>query len=209
MATINPHQSDPATGEVWELGYLAGWQDPEQDHMLPLALEFLEIYQAGDLAGRNDRRALPPVASPPSVQPPADSGPADDGSVAELAGEAVEHLIVHAIGEAAHFLFGVAGGLVSLVLTVVTIPGDVKLKPIEPDFQGLADQPGDTYLAACPRSDHPMVIDGATNGSYWVGHGHTTLAEADVERKSHGHAECFVARCSTADQTCGPVTAMQ
>jgi hypothetical protein len=209
MATSNPHESDPAKGEIWELGYLAGWQDPEHDHILPFAPELLDVYQAGDLAGRDDRRALPAVANPPQAQPSADPGQVDDGSGAELAGEAVEHLIVHAIGEGAHFLFGVAGGLVSLVLTVVTIPGDVQLKPLEPDFQGPADQPGDTYIAACPRNDHPMVIDGVTNDGYWIGQGQVTFAEADAERKSHGHAECFVARCSMADQTCGPVAAVQ
>ena len=207
MATTNPHELDPTKGEIWELGYLAGWQDPEQDHVLPLSPELLDIYQSGDSAGRDDRRMLPRANSASLAQPaPAQEG---DGQVAELAGEVAEHVIVHAIGEAAHFLFGAAGGLVSLVLTVVTIPGDVRLKPIEPDFQGQADQEGDTYIAACPRNDHPMVINGATNDGYWVGQGHATFDEADAERKSHGHAECFVARCSAADQTCGPVTAMQ
>ena len=209
MATTNPHLSDPTKGEAWELGYLAGWQDPEQDHVLPLAPDLLNVYQAGDVAGRNDRRALPPAVNQRSAQPPADSGQPGDGSGGELAGEAVEHLIVHAIGEAAHFLFHVSGGLVSLVLTVVTIPGDTQLKPIEPDFQGPADQPGDTYIAACPRSDHPMVMNGVTKDGYWFGEGHANFAEAEGERKSHGHAECFVTRCSPADQTCGPVTAMQ
>ena len=96
-----------------------------------------------------------------------------------------------------------------MVLTVVTIPGDVQLRPLEPDFQGPADQPGDTYIALCPRQDHPMVIAGVTNDGYWAGQSQATFAEAEAERQSHSHAECFVARCSTADQTCGPVTAMQ
>ena len=205
MATLNPHESDPVRGEIWALGYLAGWQDTEHDHVLPLAPELLDIYGEGDLAGRNDRKALPTVSPAPDA-PPADPGEPDAGS--ELAGEAAEHLIVHAISEGAHLLFGVAAGLVSVVLTVVTIPGDVKLKPIGPDFQGPADQSGDQYLAMCPRKDHPLLVEGATSDGYWVGVPRTKFSEADAERKTHGHPECFVARCSTADGTCGPVTAI-
>jgi hypothetical protein len=97
---------------------------------------------------------------------------------------------------------------VSLVLGVVTIPGDVRIKPLEPDFEEPADQSGDTYLAVCPRNDHPMVVDGTTSDGSWVGKAQSGFADADADRKAHGHAECFVARCSTADKTCGPVSAM-
>lgn len=205
MTTLNPHSSDPPRRDIWQLGYLAGWQDPEQNHFMPFSPDLLDVYQAGEQAGRNDRRMLP-TASPPIAG--AASGGPGDGQAGEIAGEIAEHVIVHAIGEGAEFLFDVAGGLVSLVLTVVTIPGDVRIKPMEPDFQGPADQAGDTFLAVCPRKDHAMLINGATSDGFWTGNAQSAFSDADGERKAHGHAQCFVARCSTTDGTCGPVSAM-
>jgi hypothetical protein len=208
MTTPNPHTSDPAQRDTWQLGYLAGWQEPEQDHFLPVAPILLDVYKAGELAGRDDRRTLPSASSAPAA--PSGPGPGDhgEGQGGEIAGEVAEHVIVHAIGAGAEFLFKAAGGLVALVLTVVTIPGDVRIKPLEPEFEGPADQSGDTYVAVCPRNDHPMVIDGTTRDGFWTGKAQSGFVDADAERKAHGHPECFVARCSTADNTCGPVSAM-
>jgi hypothetical protein len=207
MTTSNPHTDNPAQRDTWQMGYLAGWQEPERSHLMPLSPELLDIYQEGDKAGSDDRRQLPSLSAAPAA--PAD--PASDepgGQAAEVAGEVSEHVIVHAIGEGAEFMFEAAGGLVALVLTVVTIPGDVRIGPLDPAFQGAADQPGDTFVAICPRKDHAMLVAGETSDGYWTGVAKPSFSDADAERKAHNHSECFVARCSAADGTFGPVSAM-
>jgi len=52
---------------------------------------------------------------------------------------------------------GAAGGLVALVLTVVTIPGDVML-PLPADFSGPSDQEDATYFGVCPRTASAELI---------------------------------------------------
>ena len=61
MATTNPFVDKPELAEKWELGYIAGFAEPETDHFLPLAPDFLESYQLGEQAGRDDRRLQPPT----------------------------------------------------------------------------------------------------------------------------------------------------
>ena len=132
----------------------------------------------------------------------------------ELLEELEEHAFIHAIGIALHNAIGKAGGgLVSLVLTVVTIPGDVNLTALEPDSGPLdtvgEEREGNTYLAVCPISDHELVLEGVTKDGYWTGPARSSFVEAVSDMRAHGHAEAFVARCSVSEETCGPVWAVQ
>jgi len=60
MALQNPHSGDAGLGEAWEQGYLAGYAEPETDHLRPFVPEILDAYLAGEQAGRDERRRLPP-----------------------------------------------------------------------------------------------------------------------------------------------------
>jgi hypothetical protein len=191
MATTNPFASDPDKGEVFEQGYLAAFADPDVSDFMPLSPDLLDVYKRGAQSGRDDR------AKPPAGE--------HGGEWVELGSELAEHAFVHALGMAAEGVFKVAGGLVSLVLTVITIPGDVMLHPLEPEDEMPSDQPGDTYLAMCTRIDHPMVIEGVTSDGYWTGPAREQWIDAANDRAEHGHPEALVARCSIPDKTCGPV----
>lgn len=192
MGTSNPFASDPDKGQVFEQGYFAGFANPTVNDFLPLSPDLLPVYQSGIQSGREDR-----------VKPPA----GDQGTQwVEVGGELVEHGLVHALGLAAENIFkGVSGGLISLILTVINIPGDVMLHPLQPEDQMPSDQSGDTYLAMCTRSDHPMVLEGVTSDGFWIGPARTEWVEAANDRASHGHSESLVARCSLPDASCGPV----
>jgi hypothetical protein len=193
MATINPYDDDPVKGEIWEEGFLAGHADPDNDQLRPYNPDLLDVYEEGVSAGRDERRLLPP------------DGGGDDTSDSQLPEVALETGL-HALGH--YFLeksFHAAGGLIALVLTVISIPGDVQLQPLDPDWEGPADQPYEQYVATCPRPDHQQGQAGVTSDGYWIGTGHSTYAEALGDSQAHGHPEGMVCRVSDTDATCGAV----
>jgi hypothetical protein len=199
MAKENPFPDSEAEGDAWEQGYLSAFVNPDSDAFPPFAPQLFDIYKQGEQAGREDRLSLPPEVV----------GEPEPGwvleALEELGKEAGEHWLSHKFF---HLLFKRAGGLVSLVVTVIGIPGDVQLRPLEPDWTGPIDQPEDTYVAVCPRSDHSVMTPGTTGEGYWTGQGHKTYGDAFGEVQAHGHAEGFVALCSLAEGategTCGP-----
>jgi hypothetical protein len=195
MADENPFANDAVLGDVWEQGYLAGFAQPEEDHLPPLAPEVLDVYQQGEQAGRDDRRLLPPEGG-------GFDGQTEPSAMVEVAEEvgisALSHIVLDHI-------FGTVGGLIAVVIEVVQIPGDVQLHPLEPDWSGPVDQPEDTYIAMCPRTDHSVFVEGAIDGGYWTGPGRESYADALDDWFAHSHAEAFVARCSLPEGTCGPV----
>jgi hypothetical protein len=197
MAVQNPFTADPVKGEVWEQGFVAGFSEPETDHVLPLAPELLEIYQTGEQVGRDERRRLPPEEG--GVGHP-------EGNEASHLAEVAEELGIHTLG---HFflemVFKGAGGLIGIVATALQIPGDVQLRPLEPDFTGPIDQPNEHFMALCPRADHSLVLEGVTTDGYWAGPGRDFFSEAVADMKGHGHPEALVARCDLDDGTCGAV----
>ena len=201
MATRNPFVSNPSTAEVWELGYVAGFAEPETDHFLPVSEELVGAYQRGELAGRDDRRLMPP----------GDASAAEDHSQwAEIGQEAVEVGLVHALGEGLVHLGVKAGGLIALLFHVVQIPGDVSFRALERDWEGPVDQDDESYVALCGRSDHAMQPDGVvTDDGYWVGPERRSFREAATDRRGHQHPEAVIVRCSTADSTCGPIWPLQ
>jgi hypothetical protein len=200
MATQNPFADDVAKGEVWEQGYLAGFNEPEIDHSPgPLTAELLDVYNRGEQEGRNDRRDE--VGEVGWVAPDFDFG------------ELPEHIALHAFGVAFETIGVKMGGLIALVATVLSIPGDTALHPLNSDGGSLAldttPMEGNTYIAVCPRSDHPMAQKGVTEDGYWTGLGRSTFVDAVSDMRAHTHAEAFVARCSLSEGTCGPVWAVQ
>jgi hypothetical protein len=203
MAAQNPFADDDSKGELWERGYLAGFNEPDVDHVPgPFSQELLDVHKLGETAGRQDRAAAPPNSDGATwVGPDFDFG------------ELPEHILIHGFGVALEKIGVAAGGLIALVLTVVTIPGDVQLRPLEPDEAPLPLDPtpveGNSYVAVCPRTDHPMVLQGVTSDGYWAAGARDTFVGAVADMKAHGHAEAFVARCSVSDKTCGPVWPIQ
>jgi hypothetical protein len=199
MSTQNPFVDNPDVAEIWELGYVAGFAEPEIDHFLPISEELLESYQLGEQAGRDDRRRLPPQSQ--------EEGGQEGESVW---GELLEIGIIHALGEGLQHLGVKAGGLISLVLEVIQIPGDVSLTTLEPEWEGPVDQEGDTYVALCGRTDHTMLFEETiTSDGYWIGPQRTTFSDAVADRNNHEHPESIIVRCSTTDGTCGPVWPVQ
>lgn len=196
MSTVNPFSSDPDKGQVFEQGYFAGFAKPDISDFLPLSPDLLTVYQAGIAAGREDR----------SKPPEGDTGT----NWVEFSEIAIEHGLVHGVGLVIESVFEkVAGGLISLVLTVITIPGDVMIKPLEPDYEGPSEKQGDSFIAMCTRSDHPMVVQGVTSDGYWTGPVRTNWLDAAQDMGTHAHPESFVARCSIPDAKCGPVWAVK
>src|SRR5207248_2287205 len=110
MATRNPFVNDPPSAEVWELGYMAGFAEPETDHFLPFAPELLDVYQRGEQVGRDDRRRLPPGDEPPEEE---------HSQWADVSEAAFEFGFVHALGEGLVHIGLKAGGLIMLVFDVV------------------------------------------------------------------------------------------
>lgn len=198
MATQNPFVDNPNLAEIWELGYVAGFAEPETDHFLPIAEDFVESYQRGEQTGRDDRRRLPPQAQ-------------DGEEHHDEWGEALfEFAFVHALGEGLVHLGLKAGGLIMLVFDVIQIPGDVSFSALEPDWEGPVDQEGDTYVAICGRTDHVMhAVETVTSDGYWVGPQRATFKEAAADRSAHEHSESITVRCSASEGTCGPVWPVQ
>jgi len=200
LANQNPYPGDQVLGGAWEEGYLAGYAEPETDHFRPFTPNILNAYTAGEQAGRDDRRHLPP-----------DQGGVPEGaeeepsvlweSLKDIAKEVGLHALGHKFFE---IIFGAVGGLIAIVATVVQIPGDVTLRPMDDDWTGPADAPEDTYVAVCPRNDHGPAV-GATAEGYWIGPAHQFFADALNDKLQHQHAESAVTRCSGTDGQCGLV----
>lgn len=205
MTAVNPYVDHPDKAVAFELGYVWGFSNPgAEDNPPPYSPEFLDIYEEGVDAGRDDW-----------IRPP-------DGPVAttwvhwsELEGqeehEWVEHLLIEGFAEGfAHLFHKAAIGLAGLVVTVLGIPGNTKLRPLPEDFEQpyVGPDSEDTYYAAtCPRDDHPIPDIGTTPEGYWIGSAYNDFGAALREAVAHPHAEARVARCSLTEQTCGLVWA--
>jgi hypothetical protein len=193
--TSNPFADDPDKAEVFELGYLAGLQDPNTPPLLVLSPELLDVYNQGTAAGRADDSASWVLKS--------------DLNSNEGIEELVEHISIEAIFELSAHMFKLVGlGLAGLVVSVVGIPGDVRLQPLEDfseEYGGAESDANVSYVAACSRTDHPQAMVGVTSDGYWAGTPTNDFNEALKEALQHGHPETLVARCSTTDNTCGPV----
>jgi hypothetical protein len=201
VATSNPFVANPVNAEIWELGYMAGFSEPEEDHFLPLAPELLELYATGELTGRDDRRLMPSGSEEEN---------AEGAKWGELAEGTVEFGFTHAVGEGLVHLGLKAGGLIMLVFDVIQIPGDVSFRALEPDFEGPVDQPADSYLCVCARTDHAMEPEGIITGDgYYVGPERRNFRDAASDRQRHQHSEAVIVRCSTDDNTCGAVWPIQ
>jgi hypothetical protein len=193
MAVQNPFAGDAVLGDAWEQGFLAGYAEPETDHLRPFAPDILDAYRAGEQSGRDDRRQLPPNLG--------GEGSTEHSQLVEIAQDVGLHALGHGFF---HMVFHQVGGLISLVLTVLQIPGDTELHPLEDDWTGPVDVPEDTFVAVCPRDDHgPM--EGTTNEGYWAGPGREFFSDALADMQQHSHAEAGVARCSVPNGECGLV----
>jgi hypothetical protein len=201
MTTTNPYADEPERAEVFELGYIAGFQDPDGADFLPLSPELLDIYQQGIDNGRDDAAQSPTPWVPRSELE------------SESSDEWVEHITIEVVAEVASHLFKRAAlGLIGVLITVVQIPGDTQLHPLEDDglsepYSGADDDPNVTYLAMCSRTDHPIPAEGTTTEGYWTGSAVNDFGAALREALDHGHREAIVARCSLTDNNCGPVWA--
>lgn len=187
MSTQNPFQDD-SRAELWELGYLSGFNDPAT---LPDAVpDPADVFQSGFDSGAADRQ----------------QDPVEGHSWLESIVEFVaEESLLHAVGAGIEKVGIEAGGVIGLVLSVVMIPGDVMLKPMADDYQAPANREGDSYVPLCPRKDHGMVIDGVTPDGFWVGPAGNDFAAAVAACQAHGHSAAFVAMCAPNDGACGPV----
>jgi hypothetical protein len=100
-----------------------------------------------------------------------------------------------------------------VLITVLGIPGDTQLKPLDNDFSepytGPEDDPDVSFVAVCPRTDHPIPQAGTTQDGYWTGPARTDFGDALGDTIGHGHSEAGIARCSLTDGTCGLVWAAQ
>jgi hypothetical protein len=208
MATSNPFTDDPDKAEAWELGYLTGFEDPDgTDDFRPFSPDLLDVFTQGVDAGREDQIQASPADGGAWVPK---SSLRDNEDVAEF----VLHMGIEAIGHIGAKLFGkLALGLVGLVLMALEIPTDTPIKPLDDDFTETYNGPEDdsnvTFVAACPRTDHPMAAVGTTEEGYWTGTPQTDFGDALNETIKHGHAEAVVARCSMTDNTCGLVWVAQ
>jgi len=198
--TKNPFADDPDKAEVFEMGYLLTLQGVDDDPFLPLSPDLLDVFRQGAKAGRDD---APLVDEKEWVR--RTTIDASEG-VAELA----KHSAIEAVFEGSAHLFKLAGlGLIGLVISVLGIPGNVKLGPLKKDFSeeydGPDEDPNVTYVPLCSRTDHPLVMTGVTPDGYWAGTGTGDFNEALKQALQHEHTETLIARCSTTDSTCGPV----
>ena len=145
MTTDNPY-NDNDRAPVWSQGYRLGYDERETDHAPPVPPELVGVFSEGEQAGRDDRRSEIPVGSPA----PEDPRTAADQHLGEAIGEIMLEVAKHGWGIA---VFGTVGGLISLLTQVVSIPGDVQLRPLDPDWTGKADGRGTRPSSPCaPRS---------------------------------------------------------
>ncbi len=203
MTTHNPYADDPDRGGAFELGYLWGFTNPADDNPPPYSPELLEVYLEGVDSGKEDWGRPPGSAS-------------SWAHWSDLEGESdydwVEHLFVEGVAEwLAHTFHNAAFGLAGLVITVVGIPTDTPLHPLDDDFEELYTGPEDDtnvfYVAMCSRTDHPIPAIGTTPEGYWTGLAYNDFGAAIKESVAHEHSEALVARCSLTDNTCGLVWA--
>jgi hypothetical protein len=199
MTTQNPFVDDPDRAEVFEVGYLRGFQDPTDDSVPPFAPDFIDAFNQGVDAGREDAINDPARRWVSKADLAEDSS---DEALEHVAIEGIAHIMAHAFRQAAF-------GLIGLVITALSIQGDTPLHPLEDDFsQPFPESHDDTnvfFVACCPRTDHPQVAVGVTTEGYWAGTGQNDFGDALREALQHGHSEAIVARCSLTDNTCGPV----
>ena len=187
MATRNPFQDD-SRAEIWELGYLSGFGDADvPPDPVP---DPVDVFQAGFESGAADRMTGPA---------------AGEGWLKSLIEFATEEALLHAVGVGIEKVGVGVGGVIGLVLSVVTIPGDVMLKPLEEDFAVPPDREGDIYVPICPRKDHGLVFEGVTPNGYWIGPASNDFLSAGKSCEQHGHSAAFVALCAPKDHACGPI----
>ena len=206
----NPHLDDPAKASVYELGYLAGFQDPAGDdtNFLPLAPELLDVYVEGAEAGREVAHAPPAANAAMAWVPKSEVQPTGDESI----DEAVEHLTAFTIFKVLEEVSGKAVfGLVDVILTVVFIQGNTIPEqflppgPLEDDFSedfGAPHSDNVLYVGACARTDH--MGSGNAPGP-WAGTAHHDFKDALRDVLRHGHREALIARCNIEAGTCGAV----
>jgi hypothetical protein len=98
VATLNPFANDDVQGEIWERGYLAGFNRPDKVNFPgPLSAELMEVFRRGESDGRNDRNSG--IGLGETV--------GQIGWVQPDFGELPEHLMLHALGFACEKLFRV------------------------------------------------------------------------------------------------------
>lgn len=208
MATSNPFTDDDAKAEAWELGYMAGFQDPDgADQLPPYTPDLLDVFNQGTDAGREDR-----------IQPPSGNSDTQWMSKSDLSDDStedmIEHISIEALAElSAHVFKRAALGLVGVVLTALSVSTDSPMRPLDDDFSepysGPEDDTNVFFIAVCPRTDHPIPAVGTTQDGYWTGTAQNDFGDALTETLKHGHSESSVARCSLTDSTCGLVWAAQ
>ena len=164
MTTTNPYADDPQKAEIFDLGYVAGFQDPDGSGFLPLSPELLDIYQQGIDNGRYDAAHSPTPWVPRSELE------------TESSDEWVEHILIEGVAEGAAHLFEKAAlGLIGVLITVLQIPGDTALHPLEDD--GLSER----YRGADndPGASSGFEPDPFTGSSFVAADGHRQVRGAD------------------------------
>jgi hypothetical protein len=92
-------------------------------------------------------------------------------------------------------MFKLAHPLGGVSWTVLNIPGDAQLRPIEDDWTAEADRSGDSCIAVCAMI-HAMVSEGVTSEGQWTGPARDTFEAAEADVASHEHPEAFVVLAS-------------
>jgi hypothetical protein len=67
---------------------------------------------------------------------------------------------------------------------IETLEGD-----FSEDYDGPENNTNVSYVAACLRSDHPLVMAGVTPEGYWTGTATNDFNEALKDELKHGHPE--------------------
>ncbi|MCP2298605.1 hypothetical protein SAMN04244553_6515 [Nocardia amikacinitolerans] len=206
MTTHNPYAADPHKGAAFEMGYVWGFTNPAaDDNPPPYAPDLLEVYLEGVDAGKDDWGRPPDGPAATSWTHWSELQEQDDH-------EWLHHLFVEGVAEGlAHLFRRAAFGLAGVVITVLGIPGDTPLRPLDDDFEELYTGPeadsNVVYVATCAREDHPIPAIGTTPEGYWAGSAYNDFGAALKEAVAHEHSEALVARCSLTDNTCGLVWA--
>jgi hypothetical protein len=113
-----------------ELGYADGYADPEVDRQPPVAVELMDVFREGELAGRDDRRSEVAFGPPapdnvgPSIPP--------DGEADQHAVETMHVLLDVGVHVGLERMFEAAGGLIALVLTALQVPADTPMRAPDP-----------------------------------------------------------------------------
>jgi len=205
----NPYESEPEKAQAYELGYLAGFQDPagNDEDFRPLAPDLLDIYVEGADAGREDAHA-PPSADPQKQW----VDRAELAAHSESDEELQEHITSFIVFKALELLLRkTIFGLVDLVITALGIQGNVspeQFRALDDDFETRTTTPPDdsiVYVAACARGDHAMVTANVSADGSWIGTPSGNIEGALQSVLRHEHREAFVARCDVRRKTCSPV----